>query len=502
MVEDSISFRLARKIAGFLGLQLYPQVQAEPTSPDDPTPRAVPDANQAAPVTHPWEEIFRLGYSRQRKYQEYENMDESDIAVQMDAIINSSLVSDDGTFHGFRVNTGAKYGTVIQDLVERVDLMWYIREVLRDTLKFGDEFQEIVIDDDFNIVRLQSAPCPQMYVNVDAHNRVLGGTGKYTNHAKDVFGNKAEVTLPRAYHQLNGSMQVVAAWYPWEMQHLKWRTSTKKTYSVGSYLEPMRRPWHSLRMMEQGMVVARLMRAYPKNIHYLDETDKDPEAAQKDLDAYVDAVTKKKTSGDNMLERSLEVNEDLFVGTGYIEDGTGEMHPKMTKIETQDPSVRGLANIGDVEYHRQKLFPYISSEVVGISTDKEDLSLQDIASSRLFQYCQVGILERQLLWPLFRLQLLLKGYKPVRTDIEIEWPEVVVRNSWRFSDGFFRRAMGWRNHVEIGTASRHDVARDELGKNDTEWEQTKEEVEDEMANMPVIPQGSQAAQTSQGNRSA
>lgn len=502
MVEDSISFRLASRIAQMFGLQLYPQVQGEPTAPGDQDPRAVPDANIVGPVTHPFEEIFRLGYSRQRRYQEYENMDESDIAVQMDAIINSSLVSDDGTFHGFRVNTGAKYGTVIQELVERVDLKWYIREVLRDTLKFGDEFQEIVIDDDFNIVRLQSAPCPQMYVNVDAHNRVLGGSAKYTSHAKGIFGNRAEVTLPRAYHQVNGSTQIVAAWYPWEMQHLKWRTSTKKTYSVGAYLEPMRRSWHALRMMEQGMVIARLMRAYTKNVHYLDETDKDSEAAQKDLDKYIDDVTKKKTSGGSILDRSLEVNEDLFVGTGYIEDGTGEMHPKLTRIETMDPSNRGLSNIGDVEYHRQKLFPYISSEVVGITTDKEDLSLQDIASSRLFQYCQVGILERQLLWPLFRLQLLLKGYKPARSDIEIEWPEVVVRNSWRFSDGDFRRAMAWRNHVEMGTASRRYVAQHELGMNDEEWEQTKDEIKDEVATMPMIPQGSQAAQTSQGNRSA
>jgi hypothetical protein len=451
-------------------------------------------------VTEAWEEIFKIGYSRQRRYTEYSEMDDAEIAAQLDAVVNSVLVSDDGTFQGFRVNTGSKYGNVIEDLVERLDLRWYIRETLRDLLTSGDEFQEIVVDEDFNIVRLQSVPAPQMYVNVDRHNRLLGGFGTFTNFDQEIFGIKPKIRLPRAYHQLNSSMNIVAAWLPWEMQHLKWRVSTKKTYSASAYLEPMRRAWHGLRMMEQGMIVARVIRAYTRNVHYLDQTDKDPEAAEADLRAYIESVAKKKTSGGNLLERPLGVDEDLFLGTGYIDAGE-EFLPKLTRIETLDPSNRGLANIADVEYHQKKLFPYISKAVVGIETSSDDLTPQDVSSSRLYQYCQQGVLERQLLWPLFRLQLLLKGYKPVKSDIEIEWPEVVVRNSWRFSDADFRRAMAWRNHVEMGTASRRYVAQHELGMSDEEWETVKAEVSEEMASMPVIPQGSQAAQTAQGNRS-
>lgn len=497
MAEPSIRYRIATAIAALLGRDL-PTVQAEPATSDteDGEPKGLSNANFVSSMVRGWEELFRIGYDRRTRYADYDKMDDAEIAALLDAIVDATLVSDDGSFHGFQVEAGAKHKTVLADMVDRLDLQFHIREILRDCLKNGDEFIEIVIDEGMNIVRLQSVPCHQMYVGVDKHNRVLGGY----DDARVVGGQVEQ--LPAAYRQQNRSGDVVAAWLPWEMCHLKWRENTKFPYAIRSFLEPSRKPWHKLRMLEESMVIARLVRAYLRLIHTLDETDRSTEDAEKDLAQYIERITKKKTAGGSLVTRPLMVDEDLFLTSGYIEGPDGQLHPKLGGIETVDPANRGLAQIDDVEYHRRKLFTRVSGEIVGIESDREDLSLQDIASSRLYQACQVHILERQLLWPLFRLQLLLKGYKPRRTDVNVIWPQVVIRSSWRFSDAMFRRAMGWRNHIEMATASRRWVAQEEHGYSDEEWERIKQEIQDEAILFPVIPQGSQAAQTGQGSRSA
>jgi len=495
MNEQSLRYRIARRVSAILGVEFGPLMTERPPEAQD-EPKGVTDANFIQRMVRSWEETFLLGYSRKTRYEEYEMMDEAEVAAQLDAMVDAALVSDDGAFQGFRLETGAKYRGVLNDLIERTDSISLCRQILRDCLKMGDEFNELVIDDNLNIVRVQSVQCRQMYANVDEHNIVKRGYVEVPT-----LRGPAE-RLPAAYHQRNDSGQVVAAWLPWEMRHVKYRESTKKTYSDGSYLEPMRRPWHRLRMLEEGMVVARLVRAYMRLIHYLDETDKTPEEAEKDLNQYMKRMTQKKTSGDNLLRRPLEVDEDLFVTTGYTEDAQGGFQPKLTHIDTIDPSNSGLSQIDDIEYHLRKLFTRVSGEVVGLARDREDLSLQDIASSRLYQYCQQQILERQFLWPMFRLQLILKGYKPTKEEIKVVWPDVVIRSSWRFSDAFFRKAMAWRNHVEMTTVSRKTVAKQELGMSDEEWEAERKEIEDEAKTMPAIPQGSQAAQTTQGNRSA
>jgi len=486
----SIRYRIARAINNLLGVDLSP-----PDAASSPAEEPKTVVNRLATLTKAFDEIFRIGYNRKRRYQEYDVMDKGEISAQLDDVRNAVLISDDGRRDTFEVRAkGVKYDNIIADVIASTDLHKKCRRILRNVLKNGDEFVEYIVDDNNNVAGVQSAPCGEMVVGVDKHNRVLQGVER----EQTATGWQ---TWPRAYRQYNASMQLIAAWYPWEMAHIKWEPSDGHVYSASSFLEPMRRDWHRINMMENGMAIARLVRAYMQKVHKIDVTGKTDEEVKADFKAYQDSIAKKKLSGGSVIDRPMGVDEDLFLGVRYHVQQDGTLVPSLNTIDTIDPKNAGLADIDDMLYHRDKLFMYVPAEVVGMEGDRSrDLSRQDVAISRLYQYCQRNVLEEQFLWPLFRLALLLKGYKPKREEIEFAWPDVMVKFSWRHSDAFFRRIMGYANAIESGVVDRKWVRVNEFGMSDEEADDMEARIKAELAIYPPMERGSQAAQTRQGNQ--
>jgi hypothetical protein len=479
-----------------LGVDLSPPDSV--TSADDERPKTVASANFLAALTKTYDETFRLGYNRKRRYQEYDVMDKGEIAAQLDDIRNATLISDDGTMPSFDVRAkGAKYQTIVDDVMEDTNIHKKIRAILRGGVKYGDGFVEFIIDENYNVVGVQSAPCDTMYVGVDKHNRLLPGA-----EVIQVEPGRT-MSVPRAYRQLNPAMKIVAAWYPWEMAHIKWEPSDEHIYSASSYLEPLRYSWHMLNMMENGMAVARLVRAYMQKVHKVDITGKTNEEAENDIKAYQRTIAQHKLSGGSVVDRPFGVDEDLFLGVRYHTQQDGSLVPSLNDIDAIDPRNAGLSQIDDMLYNREKLFTYIPAEVVGMEGDRSrDLSRQDVAVSRLYQYCQRNVLEEQLLWPMFRLALLLKGYTPKREDIEVVWPDVMVKFSWRHSDAFFRRMMGHANAIEAGIITPDYVRRTEYGMSQEESDEMEQAVIAWGRVKPDLGGAAQANQTRVGNRSA
>jgi hypothetical protein len=488
----SIRYAIARAINNLLGVDLSPP-EAATSQPEEP--KVVAHANVVAAIIKEWDEAFVLGYNRKRRYQEYSIMDKGEIAAQLDDVRNAVLISDDGRMESFDVRAkGAKYQTIVDDVLANAGVHKACRSVLRDTLKFGDEFVEYIVDDNGDIVGVQSAPCETMYRNVDVHNRILQG-------AEEVDTPWGKKVWPRAFHQRNYSQRTVAAWYPWEMAHVRWEPSDKHIYSASSFLEPMRRDWHRINMTENGMTVARLVRAYLQKVHKIDVTGKDNEETKRDIEQYQNVIAKAKLSGGSIVDRPLGVDEDLFLGVRYHTQPDGTLMPSLNGIDAIDPRNAGLAEIEDMYYNRDKLFMYVPAEVVGMERDRSrDLSRQDVAVSHLYRYCQKNVLEEQFLWPMFRLALLLKGYNPKREDVEVVWPDVMVKFSWRHSDAFFRRIMGHANAIETGIVDRIWVRMNEYGMSRQEAEEMEANVVREADVYPEVERGSQAAQTRQGNQ--
>ncbi len=408
--------------------------------------------------------------SRTARYTDFLAMDASDIGAMLDAVVDAALTFEDvSTGRGFKVESDDKGVDELLNRAKRqADLEQLSEEILRDFLKWGDGFAEPLFAGP-ELVGVQTYEPQQMFVARDDKN--------LAPKLKDDDG------FPISFQQRkNGS--VVAGWQPWEMVHFKYWPSRRLLYSQKSLLDGLRADWRKLQMVEQGMVVARVTRAYPKRVHYLDVTGKDRGEQEEILKRYIQRLTlrrygAKPTNADGIP--LVDVSDDLYITTGYETGPDGKALPKLNKTEIEDPAMAGLSDLGDVIYLRQKIWAQVPSDVVGIKRNTStDLDTQDIAFTRLLRRCQRQ-LERGLRG-IFDQVLLANGKLPSTVEYRIVMPTLDVKGSWKHSDSRFRASMTLRNYAEMGAVSRRFMLRQAYNLTDLEIDALFGEVEDEMNN--------------------
>jgi len=423
-----------------------------------------------------WEEFFSYPRDRQARYDDYSKMDYGDITAMLDCVVDACLISDDGQQRSFRVEPrGNKIGRVVDGTLSATSLKGWAGYFLRESLKWGDVFIEPLVDDHHNIVGLQDYPPGYMFVNKDKKNQFIKG---------------------KAYQQISMAGKVIASWTPDEMIHLKWRPDKKLKYSGGSMLDPLRRDWRRLQQMEDSLAVARMVRAYLRYVHYLDATGKSTTEAEEMLKNYRKQLTRAKTPSGAYRKAPLEVDSDLFISTGYLSTPSGEVVPSLTHIQEIDPRNAGLAEIGDVEHVRRKLFNRVPAEIVGIDRKERDITQQDVAFSRFIQHCQYEVLGRRLIEPILDKALMLKGYAP-EGAYKLVFPDATVRMSWRFADAFFRTSMGYTYYRDMGLLSNKWIAKRVFNMSDEDYEAVRADAKGD----PPIDPSSKAQQARAGQKS-
>jgi len=268
------------------------------------------------------------------------------------------------------------------------------------------------------------------------------------------------------------------------MIHFKYWPSRKLLYSEKGLLDAVRGDWRKLSLGEQGMVVARVTRAYPRRVHYVDVTGKDRAAQETTLRGYVNRMQQKRfgrkpANADNLP--LVDVSDDLYITTGYTTGSDGKPTPMLNKTEIEDPATAGLSELADVNYLRQKVWAQVPSDLVGIKRNTTgDLDTQDIAFTRLLRRCQ-----RQLeigLRGIFDQLLLANGKLPSTVVYRITMPTVDVRASWKHSDARFRASMTIRNVLEMGMGSRRWAMRQMYNLSDKQIDEIWKEIQDEATN--------------------
>lgn len=409
--------------------------------------------------------------TRAARYADFAAMDTSDIAALIDAVVDAALTFEDvSTGRGFKVEADdLRTQELLNAAAERADLRQLAEEVLRDMLKNGDAFVEPVFAGP-DLVWAQTYQPSEMIVNRNDKGQLVGG--------KDDDG------FPAAFQQRKQGT-TVAGWLPHEMVHFRFWPSRRLKYSEKSLLDGLRADWRKLQMVEQGMVIARVTRAYPRRVHYLDVSNKSRGEQETTLLNYINRMTKRRfgqkpQNSDNLP--IVDVSEDLYITTGYDTGSDGKQYPKLNKTEIEDPATAGLAELADVTYLRQKLFAQVPSDVVGIkrSNNAGEMDGQDIAYARLLRRCQ-----RQLekgLRGIFDQVLLANGRLPSKTPYRITFPLQDVKASWKHSDARFRATMAMRNVLEMGMASRRWGMRQLYNLSDLEIDQVWKELEEEAKN--------------------
>ena len=240
----------------------------------------------------------------------------------------------------------------------------------RSMCKYGDFFLYLDLDEEIGITSAIGLPTAEV-------ERLEGEDKKNPNYIQYQW-NSAGLTFEN-----------------WQVAHFRILGNDKYNPYGTSVLEPARRIWRQLTLLEDAMMAYRIVRSPERRVFYIDVGSIPPQ----DVEQYMQkAMTQMKRNQvvDNQTGRvdlrynPLSVEEDYFIP---VRGGTSG-----TKIE---PLAGGkyTGDIDDVKYLRDKLFSalkipssYLASDTESAQEDKTTLAQKDIRFARTVQRLQRSVI--------------------------------------------------------------------------------------------------------------
>jgi len=181
----------------------------------------------------------------------------------------------------------------------------------------------------------------------------------------------------------------------WQIAHFRILGNDKYAPYGTSVLDPARRIWRQLVLMEDAMMAYRIVRSAERRVFYVDVGN----IAPQDVETYVqktitsmkrNQVVDANTGRVDLRYNPMSVEEDYFIP---IRGG------ESSKIETL-PGGQFTGDIDDVKYLRDKMFAalkvppaYLSSDSeAGANEDKTTLAQKDVRFARTIQRLQRAVL--------------------------------------------------------------------------------------------------------------
>jgi len=348
----------------------------------------------------------QLELNRRRRYKEYEEMDEyPEIGAAFD------IYADDSCQKGTRSErwTIKSENDLVVDeittLFERINLHRFLWDIIRNTVKYGDCFTELVLDvnkPEEGIKKLKILN-PNWILRVENE---YGYLKKFLQEIPNLESlqyaevGQSEAANPLKYIELD-KHQIV---------HFRLHTSDPIFYPYGKSIAALcHRVFRSLKMMEDAMMIYRLSRAPERRIFYVDTGNLPTSKAEMFIERLKQKFKKEKyynTPKGTIDARfnPMSMDEDFFVPT---KNGRG------TKIDTL-PGATNLGEIEDVRYYRDKLLAALKvPKDYLVEKDKSperkaNLSQLDVKFARTIQRVQVDI--EAGLESLAKRHLQLRGY--------------------------------------------------------------------------------------------
>lgn len=279
--------------------------------------------------------------------------------------------------------------------MNRNGLTWF-----KNLCIFGDWFVEMVVNPDNpkeGVYRAVPLPPETMF-------RMESIKGKVIEFQQSKEGPDYQSLLKGSIFDQNEmelSQSTAIRFAPGQIVHFRIGDDRKTFFPYGqSLIEPARGPAHSLRLMEDAMLVYRLTRAPERRVFYIDVGQLPPFKAEAFIDRLKDQFRKRKVASG----RGAGANavEERWQPPAQDEDYWLPIRPNSnTRIDTL-PGAENLGEIDDAVYFRNKLltalnFPknYFNNEDPGAT--RITLSAQDVKFARMIERLQShfedGILE-------------------------------------------------------------------------------------------------------------
>ena len=228
-----------------------------------------------------------------------------------------------------------------------------------------------------------------LYLDLDEKDGIKHVVGLPTNEVERLEGEDKENPNYVQFQWNSGGM----TFENWQISHFRILGNDKFAPYGTSILDPARRIWRQLTLLEDAMMAYRIVRSPERRVFYVDVGN----VAPQDVEQYMQKVmTQMKrnqivdvdTGRVDLRYNPLSTEEDYFIPT------RGEVHSRVESL----PGGTYTGDIDDVKYLRDKLFAALKipasylSRAEGAEEDKTTLAQKDIRFARTIQRLQRSIL--------------------------------------------------------------------------------------------------------------
>ena len=427
----------------------------------------------------------QLEYDRKKRYKEYEDMDGyPEISSAFD------IYADDCSQENI---DGSKWDIVSDDdlvkdevteLFETIELDRYLWDIVRNTCKYGDNFLEAIVD-------LNNIKRGIQRIKILNPNFIFRVENEF-GHLKQFLQEIPKANDWTAYGSVGPDLDDthIINLDPAQIVHFRLHTSDPTHYPYGkSIASSARTTYKSLKMMEDAMLIYRLVRAPERRIFYIDTGSLPSAKAEMHIKKQMDKFKKRKVFNNqtgNIEENfnALAADEDFYIAVNG--------HGSGTKIDT----LKGAENLGevdDVKYFRDKLLAALKIpkdyivEKDQSPERKANLSQLDVKFSRVINRIQKAI--EIGIETIAKRHLMLKKFPAHQIDklkIKLPAPSDMARKRQLDLEEVKARVVGAVKATGIFPIQK--ILRDFYQLNDQEIKNIKEELKEEMEDPVFNPQ--------------
>lgn len=322
--------------------------------------------------------ITRMHRERRMRYRDYEAMDNyGDVSVALDIYAEEAtqtdLVKDDNLWV-----TGADEDAVqeIQKFLSKHRMHTLVQGFARNLAKYGDMFLSLRYTYE-GIDRI-------LYLPPDYIHRI----GPSLDQIKHF---KLEHQLAKVSPRQDGLL------LPWECVHLRLLSFGFSTLYGRSMIEPARKRWLHLKLLEDAVAIYRLNRAVERIVFYIDVGSASPSESLRIVNTYKRKFGNKRS----YIDPSQGTFEQQYDPHNMLENIYWPVNSatERSRIEKLNPPPE-QGQLQDLEHFNEKLYvalgiprDYLTGETSGSWNSREALALQDVRFSRKLHMLQIALLE-------------------------------------------------------------------------------------------------------------
>ena len=324
----------------------------------------------------------------------------------------------------------------------------------RSTCKYGDYYLYLDIDDKLGITNVIPLPVREM-------ERIEGTDPTNPNYVQ--------------FYWLNAEGNTGVTFENWQVSHFRIVGSDKYVPYGTSVLEPARRIWRQLTLLEDAMMAYRIVRSPERRVFYIDVGNIPAE----DVEQYVEQVKTQMKRNQvvdadsgrvDLRYNAMSIDEDFYIPVRGASNNT--------RIETLAGG-QFTGDIEDVQYLRDKLFSALKVPKAYLAQsdameDKTTLSQKDVRFARTIQRLQrviVSELEKMCIIHLYTLgfrdkdllsfSLHLNNPSKIAELQELEHLRTKFDIAGAATDGYFSKRWVYENIFKIdqGEIDRIEIER-------------------------------------------